>query len=69
MEANLTESDLCGVNLTDANLSKADLRGANLRELRNLEKIRSLQDTDLRGVKGLTKEQLAACKAKGAIID
>jgi len=29
----------------------------------------SLKDTNLRGVKGLAKEQLAACKAKGAIID
>jgi hypothetical protein len=27
------------------------------------------KDTNLRGVKGLTKEQLQACKAKGAIVD
>jgi hypothetical protein len=28
-----------------------------------------MKDTDLRHVIGLTKEQLVACKAKGAIID
>jgi len=29
----------------------------------------TLQGTDLRGVKGLRKEQLEACKAKGALVD
>ena len=28
-----------------------------------------MKDTNLRGVRGLTKERLKACKAKGAIID
>jgi hypothetical protein len=37
--------------------------------LDNLEEALSLKDTDLRRVIGLTKEQLEACKAKGAIID
>jgi uncharacterized protein YjbI with pentapeptide repeats len=35
----------------------------------NLENAFSLKGADLRGIIGLTKEQLEACKAKGAIID
>ena len=61
-KANLSEADLSG-----ANLSGVDLSGANLSRT-NIEVAQSLKDTDLRGVKGLTKEQLEACKAKGAII-
>ena len=56
--ADLTEADLTGANFSGANLTRA-----------NPEAALSLKDTDLRGVKGLTKEQLEACKAKGAIID
>lgn len=82
-EANLCEADLNGVHLSRADLSKANLNGANLSEadlyeadlgeanLRgvNIEDALSLKDTNLRGVKGLTHEQLATCRAKGAIID
>jgi Pentapeptide repeats (8 copies) len=60
----LTRAKLYRTNLTETDMTKADLTG-----VRGLEIIESLKDTDLRGVKGLTKEQLAACKAKGAIID
>ncbi len=56
------------VNLRGADLSYADLREANLRKA-NLEEAKSLHETDLRGVKGLNKEQLEACKTQGAIID
>jgi hypothetical protein len=41
---------------------------ANL-NVANLQDALTLKDTNLHGVKGLTKEQLATCKAKGAIID
>lgn len=51
-------------DLSGANMSKADLSG-----IRDLEDVRSLQGTDLRGVTGLTQEQLESCKARGAIID
>jgi uncharacterized protein YjbI with pentapeptide repeats len=61
--ADLTGADLTGAGLREANLTKADLTDTNL------EDARSLKDTNLHGVKGLTQEQLAACKAKGAIID
>jgi uncharacterized protein YjbI with pentapeptide repeats len=61
--ADLRRANLSGADLSRANLSKADLSGATV------EDILSLKDTNLRGVKGLTKEQLEACKAKGAIID
>jgi uncharacterized protein YjbI with pentapeptide repeats len=44
-------------------ISGADLDGTNI------EDAQFLKDADLRGVKGLTKKQRAACKAKGAIID
>ena len=83
-QANLSGADLSGatlnatrnfmtalmaeMDLEAADLSGADLKGANLSET-DLEAALSLKDTDLRGVKGLTKEQLEACQAKGAIID
>ncbi len=51
------------VDLSGANLSGANLNGSSL------EDVLSLQGTDLRDVKGLTKEQLERYKAKGAIID
>jgi uncharacterized protein YjbI with pentapeptide repeats len=77
--ADLSATNLRGVNLRGANLSRvnlnpggrrggidptpADLSGANPEDAQTLE------GTDLRGVIGLTKGQLEACKAKGAIID
>ncbi len=64
----LLESELMDANLRDADLSGANLRDADLSRT-NLEEARSLKDTDLRRVKGLTKKQREACKAKGAIID
>jgi uncharacterized protein YjbI with pentapeptide repeats len=64
----LRDADLTEADLTKANLEKADLSGANLTGA-YLEETRSLKDTDLRRVKGLSKEQLQACKEKGAIID
>jgi len=76
--ANLNHADLTGANLKyayldGAHLSGANLGGANLSKAvlskTNLEDALDLKDTDLCGVIGLTKEQLAACKAKGAIID
>jgi uncharacterized protein YjbI with pentapeptide repeats len=59
---NLREADLYGADLSGANLYQADLLEASLEGT-------LLKDTDLRGIKGLTKEQLAICKARGAIID
>ena len=67
-EAYLHEANFSKAILTKANLSGADFRGDDLITT-NLEDAASLEDTDLLGVKGLTKEQLEACKAKGAIID
>jgi hypothetical protein len=55
-------ADLSDARLSDANLSGADLRGADLRGA-------NLRGADLTGVKGLSKEQLVAYKANGAIID
>lgn len=71
--AHLSQADLRGANLTGANLagvnlSQTDLRGADLSET-NLQEALSLENTDLRGVKGLTKALLENCKARGAIID
>jgi uncharacterized protein YjbI with pentapeptide repeats len=50
------------VNPSEAELRKADLSGAEFLPV-------DLSGADLRGVKGLTKEQLEVCKARGAIID
>lgn len=55
--ANLGHSILSHANLSGANLDRADLGGANI------------DGANLCGVKGLTKEQLLACKARGALID
>ncbi len=66
--ANLSEAKLSNVVFFGANLSGADLSGADLSKI-NLEDVLFLKHTNLHRVKGLTKEQLAACKAKGAIID
>jgi len=76
--ARLRECDLRGtdfhrsilhhVDFSNADLSQANLEDADLSQA-NLEDARSLQNTNLHRVKGLTKEQLALCKAKGAIID
>jgi uncharacterized protein YjbI with pentapeptide repeats len=68
-KANLTEANLSGADLWKANFGGADLGGANLSNVRHLEWVQSWKDTNLRGVKGLTKEQLAACQVSGAIID
>jgi len=76
--ADLRSADLRGVKFNGTILTNANLSGANLGELTvrgeniraaNPEDAQSLKDTNLCGVKGLTKEQLEACKAKGAIVD
>lgn len=56
-KADLNGAHLRGADFTEADFTEADLNGAHLR------------GADLRTVKGLPKEQLEACKAKGAIID
>jgi uncharacterized protein YjbI with pentapeptide repeats len=66
--ANLTGAELKGANLSGTDLWEANLSRANLSRT-TLEEVRSLKGVHLRGAKGLTKEQLEACKAKGAIID
>jgi uncharacterized protein YjbI with pentapeptide repeats len=65
--AYLNGADLSGAILSGADLSGAILTGAILTGA-NLEDALSLKDTDLRGVKGMTKNQLAICEAKGLII-
>ena len=76
--ANLQGADLGKADLTGAYFFEADLRKAKRGEAKlieafllrnNLEDALSLENTNLHRVNGLTKEQLEACKAKGAIID
>jgi uncharacterized protein YjbI with pentapeptide repeats len=78
VEVNLHRANLSSINLSGAELRKADfhktnLSGANLSNSNltetNLEEALTLKDTNLCGVKGLTKEQVAICKEKGAITD
>ena len=66
-DAKCIDADFTHANLQEADLTGANLRGADLTET-NIELTLSLEDTDLRGVQGLTQEQLATCKTKGAII-
>ena len=68
-QVRMPHASLRGAYLRGANLSRADLYRADLSRVRELEEVRSLDHTDLRRVIGLTKEQLEACKAKGALID
>ena len=77
-DVDLQGATLRKANLSGASLQQVDLRGADLSEAKfnrakfskaNPEDALSLANTDLRGVEGLKKEQLEACKAKGAIID
>ncbi|GHP00476.1 hypothetical protein KSF_105230 [Reticulibacter mediterranei] len=72
-EANLSGANLSGAILRHIDFSEANLTDANLSDTTfthtNLEEAQSLENTNLHGAKGLTKEQLAVCKAKGAIVD
>lgn len=65
--AKLEGANLKETNLLNAYLQDADLRGANL-EGTHPEMAKSLQDTDMNGVVGLTQAQLDACAKKGAIV-
>jgi len=67
-EAYLNGAHLWGADFTDADLTDADFTNANLTKT-NPENAKSLQGTILRGVVGLSTAQLAACVAKGAIVD
>ncbi len=71
--ATLRKAQLKGVDLREAKLGGADLREAKLNAARlggtNIEDALFLNETDLRKVNGLTKEQLEICKEKGAITD
>ena len=49
--------------LNNANFERADLSATNIQDALTLE------NANLHGVKGLTREQLEACKLKGAIVD
>lgn len=83
LEANLTRATFINANLTrtflaEANLKRADfddailtktiLKRANLKGA-NPEKAASLEGALMFGVKGLTPEQIAKCKEKGADFD
>jgi uncharacterized protein YjbI with pentapeptide repeats len=67
-QARLCRADLSRAKLSGAYLNDADLSEADLSET-DLEDALTLKNANLRGARGLTKEQLATCKAKGAIID
>jgi uncharacterized protein YjbI with pentapeptide repeats len=77
-KADFLNADLTSVNLTNANLTNANFHSAVLTEAiltaANLkgtepEKAKTLEGTKMHHIKGLTKDQLEACKTKGAIID
>jgi len=72
--ANLRDAVLNGAylkwaNFDGAHLKRADLRGADFDDGAQIEGAVNLRGADLRGAKGLTKEQLERCKKRGAIID
>ncbi len=67
-DVNLSEAHLVRANFSEADLSRVNFNGAELSGAK-LEDALSLKDSDLHGVKGLSKDQLATCKAKGAFVD
>ncbi|GHO41884.1 pentapeptide repeat-containing protein [Ktedonospora formicarum] len=66
--ADLSGTDLSGADLHMVDLSNTKFVGADLSDARYLEPVQ-FNKTILREVKGLTPEQLAHCKASGAIVD
>ncbi len=66
--ADLRQSYLFQAKFNEADLSSANLSLADLSES-NIETAKSLKNTDLRGVTGLTPEQLEACRRMDAIVD
>lgn len=84
IDANLSSAILVGANLSDTNLLRANLAGADLAYAKlsgaylpdvDLTGVKGFKDIDsfiganLRGVKGLSKEDLEYAKSGGAIID
>jgi uncharacterized protein YjbI with pentapeptide repeats len=67
-DANLTGANFTGADLTNADFTNADLTMANL-SLTHPEKARSLQDTIMTDVTGLTDSQYEMCKKMGAIFE
>jgi uncharacterized protein YjbI with pentapeptide repeats len=72
-KADLHEAVLAGAIFSETNFNGADLDHADFRDAildyTDILEADSMFGTDLRGAKGLTKKQLRACKARGAIID
>ena len=73
-KANLSNTDLSQANLSgadfwQANLLSANLNGANLEKVEEFKEIKDFRKADLRGVKGLSGEDLAFAKESGAIVD
>ncbi|MFN3466256.1 MAG: pentapeptide repeat-containing protein [Candidatus Brocadiales bacterium] len=72
--ANLSKANLEHANLSDAVLAKAILSGANLRDaelgkVKGFKEVKDFNKVDLRGSKGLSKEDLEYARSRGAIID
>lgn len=72
--ADLSGAKLKGANLSNAslnisNLADADLEGAILQGVHGFRDVNNFSNTNLKGVKGLFKEDLEYAKSKGAIID
>jgi uncharacterized protein YjbI with pentapeptide repeats len=66
-EVILIGADLSGAIFDDALLPGADLTGADLQGA-NIDAAGNLENTNLKGTKGLYADQLKACQAKGATI-
>lgn len=70
-QADLSDSILCISPFYEApaKLSGAVLTGANLSGVQGFRDVNKFTNTNLKGVKGLSKEDLEYAKSKGAIID
>lgn len=65
----LREASFVGARLFGANLSGVDLQNANLHEVKGFRDVKDFNNTNLKGTKGLCKEDLEYAKSKGAIIE
>ena len=68
-KANLAGANLGNTNLAGTNLEGANLYSANLVRVKHFRRVKSFKGTNLKGVKGLSKEDLEYAKSKGATIN
>lgn len=68
-KANLSGAILCYANLSGADLWNANLSGTDLEFINGFREVKNFTETDMRGMKHLSREDREYARSKGAIID